>query len=349
MNLRVNPEVHNIFIKRIGFTLIRVHRQQTINADQSQAEVLLQQLKWPIERIEVGMKIKDYNSTDVALRRQHLDKWHTFSQVSSTSRATQGWRQGKLSLKNSAFSVPASVLNNNGTSTAQLRLTKDAAVSDGANVFEGLVAGDIVVLPLTGPTGGNTGDVPVDTTVAVTADVTLTLEVAEVVPDTATVKGYVAFKQLVSDVENLTGFSTLTDDVGLVTVTATVYRVDSAEATATVATSVNTLDSLTIKAHGIPIYNGFKSQFYNAYLPYHYGGPNVKVPEDRGLMFIPFNLYPGTYQPSGHINVSRAREFYLEYTSSVISPSNVGTLVVNAEAINFLLISDGSAVLRYST
>ena len=64
---------------------------------------------------------------------------------------------------------------------------------------------------------------------------------------------------------------------------------------------------------------------------------------------INFNLYPGTYQPSGHINVSRAREFYIAYTSSVISTSLVGTLVVVAAAINFLLISDGSAVLRYST
>jgi hypothetical protein len=28
---------------------------------------------------------------------------------------------------------------------------------------------------------------------------------------------------------------------------------------------------------------------------------------------IPFCLYPNDYQPSGHINVSRAREFYLNY------------------------------------
>jgi hypothetical protein len=74
-------------------------------------------------------------------------------------------------------------------------------------------------------------------------------------------------------------------------------------------------------------------------------------------LFIPFCLYPGTYQPSGHINVSRAREFYLKFTSSFFSGSSApngagsrtGLLVVIASAINFLLISDGSAVLRYST
>ena len=64
---------------------------------------------------------------------------------------------------------------------------------------------------------------------------------------------------------------------------------------------------------------------------------------------INFALYPGTYQPSGHINISRAREFMLRYTSSFISASNVVQLLITAIAINFLLISDGSANLRYST
>jgi hypothetical protein len=57
------------------------------------------------------------------------------------------------------------------------------------------------------------------------------------------------------------------------------------------------------------------------------------------------------------INVSRAREFYFKYYSSVInnkanngSPSvPSATLQIVASAINFLLISDGSAILRYST
>ena len=130
---------------------------------------------------------------------------------------------------------------------------------------------------------------------------------------------------------------------------------------------LNTMDDVSITAHGIKIYDNYNTKFFNAYTSYHYGGPNINTPTDSGLVFIPFCLYPGTYQPSGHINVSRAREFYLNYDSSVIgttpangspyaipsgstltSPIN-GTLVVVASAINFLLISDGSAVLRYST
>ncbi len=57
------------------------------------------------------------------------------------------------------------------------------------------------------------------------------------------------------------------------------------------------------------------------------------------------NLYVLGYvnindQPSGHINVSRAREFYILYESSVITSVNLGQLIVVASALNFLLISD---------
>jgi len=64
---------------------------------------------------------------------------------------------------------------------------------------------------------------------------------------------------------------------------------------------------------------------------------------------INFSLKPGDLQPSGHINISRAREFYFNIESSVLNASNPGTLYAEATAINFLLVSDGSAVLRYST
>jgi hypothetical protein len=37
------------------------------------------------------------------------------------------------------------------------------------------------------------------------------------------------------------------------------------------------------------------------------------------------------------------------FTSSYVSASTPADLIVLASAINFLLISDGSAVLRYST
>ena len=333
-NIFVNPEVHNIFIKRIGFTLIRVHRRQSLSADQSSAEILLQQLKWPIETLYVGMKMKDYDSSDVALRRQHLDKWHSFSKITPTTRTAQGWKAGRTSIKNTAYSVPTSVLNLSASAASQLRLTPTANWTIATNSYEGVAAGDILTISLN----------PAITSPDVIADLTLT--VSSVVPSSdVSTKGYLQFQELVGAVTGVLG----TSDITITGAVASVASVVATDLSSTVAVPSPTVNTITIKAHGIAIYNGFVSKFYNAYLPYQYGGPNVAVPKDIGALFIPFNVYPGTYQPSGHINVSRAREFYIEYTSSEISTAQVGTLLISASAINFLLISDGSAILRYST
>ena len=73
------------------------------------------------------------------------------------------------------------------------------------------------------------------------------------------------------------------------------------------------------------------------------------TPQDEGCLMFNFALYPGVYQPSGHINVSRAREFYLNWTSAYTTSTNSCELIVICKAINFLLIANGSAVLRFST
>ena len=294
-NIFVNPEIHDIFIKRIGFTLIRVHRQQLATVAKSADEILLQQLKWPIETLFVGMKVKEYSSTSPALQAEHVDKWHRFSQVTKQPFAgagVQGYRQVTLA---------------NGTSIEVTAL--GAVVGVGATLFtQQLLVGDVLVAP-----DGQT------------------FVISDVTSDTAATTSAAVLTAVPAGL----GWSAL--------------RPAAQGATADVM--ARTIESLTLKAHGIPIYADFPAGFYNAYMPLHYGGPNIQTPEDVGAMMINFCLYPGTYQPSGHINVSRAREFYLEYTSdsSVINSTHEGILVVLASAINFLLISDGSAVLRYST
>ena len=111
-----------------------------------------------------------------------------------------------------------------------------------------------------------------------------------------------------------------------------------------------TVETLEIAAHGVPLYRAIPAQFFNSYIPYTYGGIHINTPFDVGVYMITFNLYPGSYQPSGHVNISRAREFYLTYVSAEIGSSvPQADVSVVAIAINFLLISDGSAVLRYST
>ena len=112
-----------------------------------------------------------------------------------------------------------------------------------------------------------------------------------------------------------------------------------------VVSSHMTLFSLI--AHGIYLYQDIPSAFFNSYIPYTYGSWNIRTPEDPGLYMVNFCLYPGSHQPSGSINISRAREFYFKYTSTYITSTLTADLIANAVAINFLLVTDGSALMRY--
>jgi hypothetical protein len=303
-NIFVNPEVHTIYIKRIGFSLIRVHRQQIYNANSASQEVLLQQLKWPIEYMFVGMKLKAYHAaTSAADKRRYLDRWHTFSQITDATYTTQGQQVMQTSRLTTYQAVPAATLG--------VALTGD--LTGTATLAQALVAGDTVRVG---------GALFVVVTGAAAAAAVTGVNVSPA-PNAA-----------------------LVDTVALA---SSSVKVALQGQSVTTMQQGATLDSITVKAHGISIYDNFPAAFFNCYTAYHYGGPNINVSSDKGLLFIPFSLYPGTYQPSGHINVSRAREFYVNYVSSVVSSGTEGSLVVIASAINFLLISDGSAVLRYAT
>ena len=223
-NIFVNPDIHDIFIARIGFTLVRVHRRQVTNVNKSTDSILLQQLKWPVETLYLGIRPTANQTTNANVNAREsqdsiidaqMEDWHRFNQVSTAVEANADY---------------------NGIGT------------------------DFIL-----------------------------------------------------------------------------------------KSESNHVTTLSITAHGIPIYNAIPAQFFNSYVPYQYGGWNIRTPTDPGVFMITFNLYPGTYQPSGHINVSRAREFYLSYASTYVSSTTTADLVVVAVAINFLLISDGSAVLRYTT
>ncbi len=226
-NIFVQPDIHDIFIARIGFTLIRVHRRQITNVNKSSDNILLQQLKWPVETMYVGVRPTANTTSNTTLST-------VGSQVSSIDANMSDWHKF-------------------GVVTTTSVLAADAAFVTGAAA------------------------------------------------------GYV-----------------LSTQDGHVT-------------------------RLSVTAHGVPLYNNIPAKFFNSYIPYQYGGWNISTPEDPGLYMIAFNLYPGTYQPSGHINLSRAREFYIQYDSTYITSSFTAELVVNAVAINFLLVSDGSATLRYAT
>jgi hypothetical protein len=330
-NIFVNPEVHNIFIKRIGFTLIRVHRKQIHNVDQStETSVLLQNLKWPIEALFVGVRPQKYAPTSAgANRRANLHNWHKFHEATSESREDKGWCAKKVTL---STGVLLSSVVPSATGPATFTVTATAVgqpvyATSSVTLQNELSPGQVLTFTSTA-VGTSSGPL---TVASLSAD---GLTVTFVDTATAAVVAYNTVELVVADATTSVSLTQLT----------------MAPVTSQVCVCNPTVEWVTIKAHGIPIYNHFPAQFYNSYLPLTFGGANIRTPNDPGAMMINFCLYPGTYQPSGHINVSRAREFYIDFKcTSLITSSNPGNLVVIASAINFLLISDGSAVLRYST
>ena len=222
--------MHDLFIRRLGFALIRVFRQQsTSKSGVGSEDLLLSQLKWPIEVIFCGFQPQHNTSTSNV--NYHRD-WH---------------RYGK---------------------------TFDSVVDLRQQAVTGLTA------------------------LAAAGEVLSTI--GEIMPDT-----YVVERPVVYEV------------------------------------------SLT--AHGVKIHDAFPQSFFNAYEPFHYGGVAIRPPKDAGAMMINFGLFTGCYQPSGYLNVSRTRELYLGWQSYYTGPNTPVMACAVAVAINFLLVTDGSAVLRYST
>ena len=112
-----------------------------------------------------------------------------------------------------------------------------------------------------------------------------------------------------------------------------------------VSQGTRTMTAVTISLHGTKVYDAMDPTFFSDYMPATFGGSNVSCSDDQNSHALFFGFYPGTYQPSGHVNISRARELYFKWSQSAVA----GTFYAVADAINFLLISDGNAILRYTT
>jgi hypothetical protein len=238
-NIFVNPEVHDIFIRRVGFSLIRVFRQHNTSVSASSGNELLSQLKWPIEYMFVGFQ-------------------PSFNQAGGTSTA----------VTNNNVNYPTDWHRLGKTFDSVCNLRQQALMS------------------FTSTVGGTTAD--------------NASTIGQIIPDT-----YIVERPVVSEI--------------------------------------------TLTAHGIKIMDQAPQAFLNTYQPFHYGDSAIRPPKDAGAMMINFALFPGCYQVSGYLNVSRARELYIQWVSTYITSSDTADLMVTAVAINFLLVTDGSAVLRFST
>jgi hypothetical protein len=224
-NLFLLPEVHDIFIDRVAFTLIRVHRIQNFNLNKSTDQIHLNQLKWPLETF-----------------------WWGFQPVVNTT----------INTNISTTGSQASVVCSNMTNWHRM-----CQVTDSVNQASSTVNG--------------------------------------------------ASTKLNIKREN------------------------------------SHITKVKLEVHSVAIFQEYPAEFFNQYIPLTYGGSNICAPSDPGMYMYSFSLYPGDYQPSGHFNTSRAREIYLHYTSSYIDSSHPASLILHGRCLNFLLITEGSSTLRYST
>lgn len=235
-NLFMQSEVHDIFIDRVGFNLIRVHRTQTLRLTGRESEELLNQMKWPIETIFAGVRpVSNTDDTNVDSATQ----WNKFGRISSESSRIVDRQYASANTAGAIAAVNTTLVEARDSMTYQ------------------------ILTPV--------------------------------------------------------------------------------------------MQSLSVTSHGNVLWQELPTVFYNAYAPFQFGGGNIMTPKDEGAVMVNFALYPGSYQPSGHLNISRSREFHFNVTAltvggtDLISTSAPAELVVYGVAINFLLVSDGSAVIRYST
>ncbi len=343
-NIFVNKEIHDIFIKRIGFTLIRVHQYQSATVTTDAFTVLLNGIKWPVEFGWIGFQPKDYISPQDSLRRANLDNWDKYSQVTSSQVSANGWVVSQKSLKVSGTALPSSsngVLTFSTASTATFNTASGnvAATLTFANAQANatvLTAGNEVVVPLTGFVGGTFTATSV--TLHIVSATTTVLTFAETTDQILAAIGYTgAAANLVFTI------------AGSTVLPVTVYTLFSTPQTSTVNSYSPTIRSIKLTAAGVTIIDEFPQSVLSRYLPFQFGQNTIVAPKDPGLMFLNFALHPGIYQPSGHFNFSRCREFQLTVLGTIFTNSYQGQFLIETSSLNFLLISDGSAVLRYTT
>ncbi len=295
-NIFVNPEIHSIIIKKIGFNLIRVFRFQRAIVDKSADEILLSQIKWPIETLYIGGR----PTVNISKLNTNMAKsWDKFS-FRTESTVHSGAQDVNAYFWGAFGNDPAQAADYTAA------LTRSDGKLHGLNfaVILGVLPTAVLSVAQVNTVLSRNGYQPLSGTF-VNPLLPLNAEIVAATPNSGA---------LVSYTECQSAF-----------------------------------DNLGLKAHGIELFKKFGNTFYNSYLPWHYGAEYLQTPKDCGKVMMNFNLYPGTYQPSGHINVSRAREFYLTYDSTRINTNNPVEIFIIGIALNFLLISDGSAVLRYAT
>lgn len=129
-SLYVSPEIHDIFARRVGFSLIRAHRRQTSQLQSAAGSFLLDQLKFPAEYLLVGLRRRSLAAD--------FDRW---------------WMMGEKAARTGANKLltPAIVWNaavGGGVSQLVVREAVEASTLESFTESLGVTAHGIEIFPL---------------------------------------------------------------------------------------------------------------------------------------------------------------------------------------------------------
>jgi hypothetical protein len=112
--------------------------------------------------------------------------------------------------------------------------------------------------------------------------------------------------------------------------------------------------TLTLQLQGLKLYDAFPAKFFRDFTPTKFSEHQLRrAPESCGWHMININQKPGTIAASGHVNVSRIREVFLQGVlehvgTGAISPSvSEIVLYVLGKCINFVFVTNGNIIVRY--
>jgi hypothetical protein len=115
-NIFVSPDIHDIYIKRVAFSLIRVYCRQRQSVNQATSdEKLLSQLKWPIEYMFYGLRPSYNVSTS---NHNAWRDWHRMNRVDDIEE----------SATDISFSVPTPIMSYDTAGTANFTFDTTATV-----------------------------------------------------------------------------------------------------------------------------------------------------------------------------------------------------------------------------
>lgn len=322
-NIYINPDVHDVLIKQISFNMIRLYQRQYQDLRNAEDRIQFTQFKFPIETIYWSVipdENRDVNSTKM------LKDWWKSERVESIT-YDECCCPNFLHFSN----------NQEATVTPQTQIaqiTREMLLGQGnfvlANGFDisakmqELVArGDQGFIELLPPPLGTIQSVK------------QFYEIMEYVGYAGTLDWDATTFQVGQHLPNIrTTLGTM---------------VAATRCTKTYENPTPVIRNAALESHGVMVYHHNNIEFYNAYLPWRYGCTKIRTPDTVGNGVFWFNLFPPESQPSGYFNFSRARETYFIYGQSEINSSYTAKFVGIGIAINFLLISDGTAIVRFGT